>query len=743
MNWPLLGSIIVGAITLIGGVAGVVQIIQYLEQRRKQSNNAAQQTSLITQEPPSVRHEQPRGRLLPAVIPNNLPPRGIFVGREDEKKEIYAIIRSSSRVIVVEGVAGIGKTSLVLEVAYKFLGESLANRRKGSVKNTRFNAFVWITAKASNITIDNVLDLIAKTIDYPYISRLEIEDKFNEVTNLLRENKMLIIIDNFETIFDKKVIQFIENIPEPSKTLITTRYQRIWNTHFTPVALYRLRLAEGLELMIDEAKRLGLNLLQSKEKPLVDLYEVTGGSPLAIKWAMGQMKQRGRSIKSVVATLRDARADIFETMFAESWNHLSEASRQVLLAVPLFAATVSRDALAATANIYGFDFDEALGQLVELWLIESNRELIEEKQRFGVHPLTRSFITKELSRIPDIEGQMRMCAAQYYLGFCNEYRHLQNGPQDYDEIENEVANILRVLGWLYDDCKSEQSFTRTCQLIINYSNTINVFFWSRGYWGERVFLCEQALEASKILKNWSSAGRQAYFIGIVRFWQGAVEEASDWATTSHTFMSRTDSPIDIALTKRLLGLVEMGRGNYEGAIALHEAVLGQLSQVNMIQHEDIRIFADWICPGPEGYRTGQVALMQELGIISNRKADYSTAQKWLENSIVLAQQIGDEEGLAISLSHLGNALVGLQRYDDAKASFTKGLGLATQVHRKSTMGRCNQGLANVSAIERKPQEVIRYGQESINLFERLGMVQEKQDVAELVRRFQKKALKEV
>lgn len=722
----LVGKITTEVFTVITVLAGIAQILQYLQDRKTKRES----DSTIEPFP-----------LSPAIT-NNLPSRGIFIGREDEIEKLYQAIKSNIRLIVVEGVAGIGKTSLAREVAYKFLDESLAAREERDVQHNEFNAFIWITAKASSITLENVLDTIAHTLDYPYISQLELDKKLDAVLKLLRKERILLIIDNFETINDEKVLQFVRDVPEPSNVLITTRYQQFWNTQYVPLLLDKMQLNEGLDLIANDAKRLGLKLTQADENAVVDLYDATGGSPLAIKWAIGQIKQRGQSLKSVVEALRTARCDIFENMFAHSWSLLTDVSKRILLSMPIFAATVSRGALEAAVNIYSFEFDEALGQLVELGLVEPNLELIEEKQRFGIHPLTRAFIVREMSNFSFPEEEMRLRVSRYYLKFCNERRYLQLGLKGCNEIEAEVSNILRSLEWLYDDCCAKQKH-ESCQILVNFSEAINVFLWSRGYWGERVSLCERALQASKVLGDWSSAARQAYYIGIVRVWQGETEEADKRATESISLLKnnlqigRTENYIDMALTQRLLGLVLMRKGKYEEATAILQSILENISHPGVAKSEEIRIIADWECPGPEDYKAGLSSLMHELGIIANAKGDHFLALKWLEESKILAQQIDDNEGISISLSHLGHALLGLNRIEEAKNSYLEGLRLSTQVQRKSTMGRCNQGLADVAFIEGRLEDANRYAQEAINLFERLGMGSEKEYVENLLKRNQK------
>jgi tetratricopeptide (TPR) repeat protein len=717
--WALIGTITGGIIVFVGGIASIIQVIQYIEQHRLQRKSASE---LFNSGYSSVKN-----------IPQNLPPRAFFIGRNDKREEIFAALHSGSQVIVVEGVGGIGKTSLALEVTCRCLGDALAHQRSVQERTDFFNAFVWITAKASIITIDNLLDVIAHTLDYPYIQQLDLTKKHGEILKLLRKFRALIIIDNFETIQDEGIKEFVEEVPDPSKVLITTRHQITWRKSYSSINVNKLQVDEAFELIRNEANKLNTrSLIVTDHNSLMEMYEVTGGAPLAIKWALGQMKQGSQTLDSVLYALKSAQGDIFEKMFTLSWQLLSNNSKQVLLNMPLFSATVSIDALAAAAKIDPADFHLSLNQLMKLWLLESNGASFEEKPRFSVHPLTLSFVAKESAKLPQMEVARRIRIIEYYLQFCNERRYFEKGPKDYDELEAEVPNMLKSFDWLYESFTKKPSLLDYCQYLIHFSNAINVFFWSRGYWSERVSTCTKALEASKALNAWASAGRQAYFIGIVRFWQGALEDAENWAEESKSCMARTDKPINMALTEHLIGLILIEKNEHEQAVVILKRVLEEISKPNAGNPEELRIFADWRCPGPDGHKAGIASIIQDLGINAYKQGECLTAVKWLDDSTKLAQDIGDIEGLARSLSHRGHALFGLGQIKDAQENYEQGLELATQVQRKSTMGRCNQGLADIAAIEGRVLDAIHYGRVALNLFERLGMRKEKEYVQNLL-----------
>ena len=83
----------------------------------------------------------------PATLPDNLPRRPeIFVGREEEVRRCLGALSPDERGwgVTIDGIGGIGKTALTLEVAHQ------AKERAG------FDAYLFASAKTSRLTADGV-----------------------------------------------------------------------------------------------------------------------------------------------------------------------------------------------------------------------------------------------------------------------------------------------------------------------------------------------------------------------------------------------------------------------------------------------------------------------------------------------------------------------------------------------------------------------------------------------------------
>lgn len=78
------------------------------------------------------------------------PDYGRFIGREEEKSKILEKLRpypySVNSVVTIDGIGGIGKSALALEVGLIFLRE----HRKLSVEE-QFEAIVWVSAKRTSL----------------------------------------------------------------------------------------------------------------------------------------------------------------------------------------------------------------------------------------------------------------------------------------------------------------------------------------------------------------------------------------------------------------------------------------------------------------------------------------------------------------------------------------------------------------------------------------------------------------
>jgi hypothetical protein len=215
---------------------------------------------------------------------------GEFIGRDKERDRVLEGLASAYPLIAIEGLGGMGKTALARAIAWLCVKR---NKELAESTTPDFEAVIWTQDQDGKLTLNEILDTIARVLGYPYILPLPPNEKRLEVNKRLQEKPCLVIVDNFETISDDAIIDFVTRIPEPpSKVLITSR-ERLLRGAWA-ISLGKMKKEDAFNLIRSEGKRLGLTALENAEiGKLSAFYDATGGNPLAIRLAecVNEMRQ--------------------------------------------------------------------------------------------------------------------------------------------------------------------------------------------------------------------------------------------------------------------------------------------------------------------------------------------------------------------------------------------------------------------------------------------------------------------
>jgi tetratricopeptide (TPR) repeat protein len=412
-----------------------------------------------------------------------------FVMREQAFAEVVDGLQQRSAVVLIVGLGGNGKTSLAREVAACCL------RDNGDVP--WFDAVVWVSDKdrqgTTNLSI--VLDEIARTLDYPGFTQFEHEEKRREVEQLLRRQRVLVVVDNFETVTDGALLAWLLRLPEPSKALITSReYGREYRRGSWPVELRGMTEAEARELISERVRVLKIEKLVGDLTQLEPLLAATGGNPKALEITLGLIKYERRQLQQVVDDLYAARGDLFDDLFTRAWVLLDEAARRVLLVLTFFPTSASGEVLSATADVQGFAFDRAVERLIDLALVDVQQADLTSAPRYTLHPLVRAFARAKLQENNIFENAARN---RWVVFFCH-YTHraekdVWDSPYRYDRLELEIVNIQAAAQFCYETNQS----SNLMDIIFNLES-----FWSvRGYYKIRDAIIELGLQVVEQLKD--------------------------------------------------------------------------------------------------------------------------------------------------------------------------------------------------------------------------------------------------
>jgi tetratricopeptide (TPR) repeat protein len=265
---------------------------------------------------------------------DNLPRRSPLplLGRASEHSSVVAHL-SNGDFVSIEGTGGTGKTTLALAVAHAFLEMSPEARP--------FDAVVWLSAQTSLLTVSgqipressvtdvgSVVATIAQTLGRFDILYESGPARSWRLHSALRETRTLVIVDNFETVRDPAIFQFLRELPDGSAALITSREKQ--DADFV-CHLPELRQPELKQLVALELERRELTLAPQ----MIDkIAERSGGLPLAAVWLTGRIAHDG--IESVVADIEAE--DLLKFTFGEQLESVSDTAADLMRALSFFPA---------------------------------------------------------------------------------------------------------------------------------------------------------------------------------------------------------------------------------------------------------------------------------------------------------------------------------------------------------------------------------------------------------------------
>lgn len=353
--------------------------------------------------------------ILDSGIIHNIPTpdyeyEGGFVGRDDDRKKIIQLLKSEKfPVVTITGAGGVGKTSLALKVI-----QDLTER----ADNKCFDSIVWLSAKENKLSplgiedieptlksYEELLDTFIQLFGFgTELKENSIENKEELTKSIIELNdKMLVVIDNLETITDERIINFIIDAPTNIKFLVTSRkgIGQVERRH----ELKELKSKEAIYLFRQLSKDKQLDSLVVLKDEVIGKYVLkVSYYPLAIKWVIGQVA-RGKDINKVIDSIHNDESDISKFCFEQIYNSLSDSCKKILFALSLMSNTPTRSILQHITEIEDTNFEDSIEQLILVSFVIPEQFQGENKEistKFNLLPLTKGFTRLQLNKLHDI-----------------------------------------------------------------------------------------------------------------------------------------------------------------------------------------------------------------------------------------------------------------------------------------------------------------------------------------------------
>lgn len=325
-------------------------------------------------------------------------------GVEETQARLYAAMFAEGPpwLVQLEGLGGSGKTSLADAVTRQV------------IESGRFVEIGWVSVQPVTLapagtliprssvapTVEGLLRALVQQLlpTFPFSADSDVTTLSAALANPLKTYPHLIVIDNAEAIADRAGLAAqLEQLSNPTRFLLTSRVALPTLQPLLQLVVPPLSATAAETLLRTEAGWHQLtNVTDADAATIKTIYRTIGGNPLALRLILGLA--RHYTLSTIIDRLErsnDRQIDqLYRFIFAESWQLLDEAARDLLLYMPL--AHSSGEELNWIVTVTEKDativFD-AMTTLVNMNLVNVHRE--RPPFRYSIHPITRTFLLND------------------------------------------------------------------------------------------------------------------------------------------------------------------------------------------------------------------------------------------------------------------------------------------------------------------------------------------------------------
>ncbi len=607
-----------------------------------------------------------------------------YVGRTREIAEVKQLLKSS-RLVVLTGAGGTGKTRLALQVAGELQGH--------------YREDVWLAELATISQPDLVADAISRVFELNIPGDAPLVDVLKR---FLSPKHLLLLLDNFEHLLGAAPLVGELLAAAPQLTVLATSRERLHvygeqEYSVQPLQLPDLGPASPVERLIDnEAVDLFIQRARAAHPLLkLDGYQLSAiaricirvdGLPLAIELAASQAKIYPPSVlaerlegslqalpsgpRNVPARQRTLRATL-------EWSHqlLQEDEQTLFARLSVFQGGATLEGIDRVCR-QGLQTStiQALASLVEKNLVLT-REPRDTELRFAMLETIHEYATDRLVARGEVDSTRRRHAS-YYADLADQAGHEFRGLRNqywFPRLRAENDNLRSALGWSLQGGEAI--------LAVRMAAALRDHWHYNGLAAEGLRWVELALERSVDIAPTVRAGalatagdlsythndleraRNLHEQALAIYQEAGDERQAAWckASASMTYI-RTPDEIrqGLALAHEALDKLR-DLGDRPGtAWALN--LLGELARVEGDFAAAKRYYEECLDVVKEtGERNREAMQYENLGIIAYHEGDFELAQDLIKQGLTLFRQLGTGYGLATVLGSLAGPVAALGR----------------------------------------------------------------------------------
>ena len=696
----------------IGMIAGVVQVVDYVQKMREKRQEVAMPGRAVAMPaaPPPLAQPaapQPESPSDPPRPRHNLPMQPTtLVGRAEEVAQLAGWLRKADvRLVTLTGPGGVGKSRVALRAAE----ELLPDYRDG----------VWLVPLANVHESALLAQAIAGALGVkPEGARALID----ALKGFLREKNALLVLDNFEQLVEAAPLLADILSEAPSlKMLVTSRSAlRLMGEREMPIAPLEVPSTEyrapsgsdkadawysvlgtlpSVQLFVERAQavRPDFTLTPENAGAVAEICARLDGLPLAIELAAARAKlltpqaiaERLRgSFKLLSGGARDlpARQQTLYGAIAWSYDLLQPVEQALFRRLSVFRGGCTLEAAEEIMAARGvgtepleMDVVDGLGSLIDKSLMrQEDAETVDRigggEARFSMLATIRDFGRDKLRESKE-EGDVCRAHAMFYLRLVEDVEPRLMSVEQVtwlDRLEREHENIRTALDWSLGEGGDKRVGLRLAGALL--------WFWqTRGYLGEGRARLESLLNATQEAQYGTERSKALVAAGRLATLQADYGAARQFFEENLEIQRVGGDEMAIGHAQVALGSAATGEGDYGAARALYEEALTHL--------------------GEESSSPYSAMALVGLGEACLDAGDPESARPSLERSLALFRKLGNKAGAAFALYNLGYAAQETGDSQEARARFLESLQLREELGNRQSIAMCLFGLADVASSE--------------------------------------------
>lgn len=649
-----------------------------------------------------------------------------LVGREQELATITNLLHHpDTRLLTLLGPGGIGKTRLSIQVARETRGY--------------FSDGICFVALASIRVAEQVMPAIAEALGIQQLADMQV---FEQVTNVLDDRQVLLILDNFEQVV--AAAPLLEDLLAacPLLTVLVTsrevlHLQAEREFPVSPLALpsatqvlksEEIAAYPAITLFVQRAQAVlpNFRLTPANAQAIAEICARLDGLPLAIELAAARVKlfppeallkrlaQRIHMLSSEKRTLPERHRTLFNTI-KWSYDLLDDREQWLFRRLSIFVGGWTLQAVEAVcAGRNDLVVLDGIASLLDKSLLVRLEQAGEEEEpRLRMLMTVREYALESLREQGEME-QVQLAHATYCLSLAEEAEPDLKGAGQLAwlaRLEQEQDNLRAALERLIT--------SREAELALRLCGALWRFWFRRGYWSEgrgwlraALALPAERVQAKTRAKALCAAGELAWYQADDAEARTLLEESvalyrqlgdehgliRPLSTLGSVIQDQGELAAGDVLEEESIALSRKLDDKWELASALHRKghntwFQNDPARAVMLMEESLAVA-----------RTVEdlsltVRILNDLAYIAWQQRDLARAAALTKENLLLARALDDAFLLNNILETLG--LIALDRGDpvQAKANIMESVALAKQLGRKGYPIYCLTLLARVAAAQ--------------------------------------------